>query len=45
MKPEDDPWALTKGEKAKPDEIAAAMEDLKGNPWADRLAKAMANHS
>lgn len=43
--PEDDPWALTKGEKAKPDEIAAAMEDLKGNPWADRLAKAMANHS
>lgn len=43
--PEDDPWALTKGEKAVPDEIAAAMEDLKGNPWADRLAKAMANHS
>jgi len=43
--PEDDPWALAKGEKAKPDEIAAAMEDLKGNPWADRLAKAMANHS
>ena len=43
--PEDDPWALTKGEKATPDEIAAAMEDMKGNPWADRLAKAMANHS
>lgn len=43
--PEDDPWALTKGEKAKPDEIVAAMEDLKGNPWADRFAKAMANHS
>ena len=43
--PEDDPWALTKGEKATPDEIASAMEDLKGNPWADRLAKAMANHS